>query len=455
MNRFYRKDYIFHNYKFLRKRSMIARIVWNWLQLERNQWVSRSKLENIQFKKLKAIITHAYDEVPFYKKFYDQYGMTPNDLKSLEDIQKFPILSRELVRDTPFKERIATHVNISQCSAYTTSGSTGIPVIVLEDKYSADYLDAYHLRRLVQHGYEPWHKILHFTTQWPPKKETIGTTGNARSGLTKKIRERMVKRLMAGMDINKHIELLKMEQPDFLIAPPSYLKVIAKTIHERNNVKIKPKVIISCGEVLDHSSRTILSSSFGSEVYNGYGCIEIAPMGMAWECRQRLGLHINSDVVFLEFLRDGEPISAGESGEVVATSLFRSATPLIRYRVGDIATPSDDRCPCGRQMPLIKHVDGRIVDFIKMPDESLISPYSLILAIQEIPGVAKFQVRQESKYKITIFIDKGKDFNEGTLTQLNTLCLEIFGTDLQFHIEIVENFPIERGRKFRSVESLL
>jgi phenylacetate-CoA ligase len=404
---------------------------------------------------LKAIITHAYDNVPFYKKFYDQYGVTPSDLKSLDDIQKFPILSRELVRDTTFKERIATHVDISQCTAYTTSGSTGIPVIVLEDKYSADYLDAYHLRRLFEYGYEPWHKILHFTTQWPPKKETIGTTSDARSGLAKKIRERMVKRLMVGLDIDKHIELLKTEQPEFLIAPPSYLKVIAKTIHERNIVNIKPKVLISCGEVLDDSSRTILSSSFGSEVYNGYGCIEIAPMGMAWECRHRSGLHINSDVVFLEFLRDGEPISSGESGEVVATSLFRYATPLIRYRVGDIATPSDEMCPCGRKMPLIKHIDGRIVDFLKTPDGSMISPYSLILTIQEIPGVAKFQVRQESQHKIKILIEKGKDFTQDTLTQLNALCLELFGSDLQFQIEIVEKFPIERGRKFRPVEYLL
>jgi len=433
---------------------MISRAIWNWLQLERNQWLAKSDLEKVQLRKLKAIVAHAYDKVLFYRNLYDQYGVHPNDLKSLEDIQKFPITSRESVRDTPLQERIAAGVDISQCTAYTTSGSTGIPVIVLEDKSSVDYLDAYQLRRLFEYGYRPWHKILHFTTQWKPRKESIGTTGEARSGLVKKIRDRRVKCLMAGWDIDEHLELLKMYSPEFLVAPPSYLKVIVKTMHERGITNIRPKVIISCGEMLDNLTRTFLSSSFGSQVYNGYGCIEIAPLGMAWECRFH-GFHINSDVVFLEFLRDGEPASPGERGEVIATSLFRSATPLIRYRVGDFATPSDEMCPCGRQMPLIKHVDGRMVDLLRMPDGRLISQHSVIIPIEKIPGLAKYKVKQESQHKISISIEKSKDFTERTLTQLREVCLELFGTDVQVHVDIVKNFPIEKGRKFRVVESLL
>jgi phenylacetate-CoA ligase len=237
------------------------------------------------------------------------------------------------------------------------------------------------------------------------------------------------------------------------MAYPSYLRVLAKVLHDRQDNNIKPRIIMTHGEVLDESSRALFDSTFDSQVYNGYGCIEVAPRGMAWECKQRSGLHINSDLVLLEVLKDGEPVSPGERGKVVATSLFRFSTPMIRYRVGDICTLSDDKCACGREMPLIKNIDGRLVDFIELPNGQQIPPYAIMSLLQNISGIGRYQIIQETQNKIVAKIEKSKDFDQTTITNIRDVCTKLFSSDIQLEIDTIEQFPIEIGKKFRVITS--
>ena len=430
---------------------MLARVLWNLLKLRRDQWLPKKTLEKIQLQKLKTIIRHAYDNVPFYRQFYDQHGVHPNQLGSLDDICKFPILSKDLARDLTLKERTAFGVDISRCTIRTSSGSTGVPVSILENNQSSDYYDAYMLRRLLEYGYRPWKKIFRLSTL--PQRSNYPNYEKARTGLMKKFYMNRVKRLVISDDIEKYLDIMVEIQPEFIIGPPSYLKVLAENSRERKITDLSLKVIVSCGEILENSTRNFLSSNLNSQVYDGYGCVEIAPLGMAWECRERSGLHINMDVAFLEFLKDGEPISYGEKGEVVATSLFRFATPMIRYRVGDVATLSNEVCPCGREMPLIENIEGRIVDFLKTPAKGMISPYAVMYALQSIQGIAKYQVIQNKTKKIEINIEKNKKFNKNTITEIRDTCIKLFGFDLQIEVNMIKNFPIKRGQKFRLVKS--
>jgi phenylacetate-CoA ligase len=159
------------------------------------------------------------------------------------------------------------------------------------------------------------------------------------------------------------------------------------------------------------------------------------------------------DVVLLEVLKNGKPVQPGERGEVYVTSLFRTATPMIRYRLGDIVTLSVEVCPCGREMPLIKNIEGRLVDFLRMPDGRMVSPYAVMSAVEGIAGIAKYQFIQESPDRIVVTVERGRDFDPNTITQLKSACHELFGRDLELNVEEVESFPLVRGRKFRPVES--
>jgi phenylacetate-CoA ligase len=246
---------------------------------------------------------------------------------------------------------------------------------------------------------------------------------------------------------------MKKEDPKFIIASPSYLRVIAKAVSDQGITTVKPRVLVTWGEVLDEGTREYLTSNLGSRVYNGYGCTEAAPLGMAWECKERAGLHINCDVVLLEILKDGEPVSPGEKGETFVTSLFRFSTPMIRYRLDDIVTLSDENCQCGREMPMIKNIEGRMIDFVKMPNGRLISPYALMSVVQDIPGIAKYQIVQETKDRMVVKIERGRGFTENTVIQVRNSCSELLDSDIQFDIDVVDRIPIARGRKFRAVES--
>jgi phenylacetate-CoA ligase len=431
---------------------VIARVFWDFLQLQHNQWLPKEALEKIQLKKLKTILAFAYNNVPFFKRFYDQHGAHPSKLRTLDDIRKFPIITKELARDVPLEERTAVGADVSRCTLRTTSGSTGIPVTILEDKRSQDYSDAYFLRRFFEYDFKPWMKTVRLINEPISKPKS---TGDARSELLKKFLRNRFKGLAISEDIKNSLKLIEEENPDFIVSAPSYLNVIAKEANELGITSIRPKAIVSCSEILNEANRNFLSSSFNSPIYDGYGCIEIAPLGMAWECRERLGLHVNMDVVFLEFLKDGEQVSPGEKGEVVATSLFRFATPMVRYKVGDIVTLSDEECTCGREMPLIKNIEGKTVDFLKMVDGRMISPYAVISSIQYIQGIAQFQVVQKKLGKIVINIEKSKKFSQNTIVQVKSVCIELFGYDMEIEINIVEDFPIKRGKKFRLVQSLV
>jgi phenylacetate-coenzyme A ligase PaaK-like adenylate-forming protein len=137
-------------------RIMFARFLWYWLQLHSNQWLPIQELEKIQIKKLKKILSYSYQKVPLYNKYYKQHGVHPNDFKSLKDIHKFPIITKELTRDTSLEDRMSKDVDRSKCVTRKTSGSTGIPVSILDDKYSLSYIDAYLFRRYLEYGYKLW-----------------------------------------------------------------------------------------------------------------------------------------------------------------------------------------------------------------------------------------------------------------------------------------------------------
>jgi len=432
---------------------MFARFFWYWLQLHSSQWLPIQELEKLQFKKLKKILSYSYEKVPFYRKHYDQHRVHPNDLKSLEDLRRFPITTKELARDNPLEERMSVDVDPSQCVTRKTSGSTGIPVSIIDDKHSLSYIDAYLFRRYLEYGYRLWEKISRTDTHPRIELPTL-TTKKTRHELSKQTeRTGRFRSIPLEDGIEKNIEMIKKDHPQILMAYPSYLRVLAKVMNDRKDNSIRPRIIMTHGEVLDESSRTLFNSTFNSQVYNGYGCIEVAPRGIAWECKQRSGLHINSDLVLLEVLKDGEPVSPGERGEVVATSLFRFSTPMIRYRIGDICTLSDEKCSCGREMPLIKNIDGRLVDFIELPDGEQISPYTVMSLFQNIPGIGRYQIIQETKNKIVSRIEKSKEFDQTTITNIKHVCTELFSSDIQLEIDTVEQFPIEIGKKFRVVTS--
>jgi phenylacetate-CoA ligase len=261
---------------------------------------------------------------------------------------------------------------------------------------------------------------------------------------------RKVTRLPLDENLEAHIHLLRQWKPSMIVGPPSYFRsLIAEA--EARGLSLRAKIAVICGEMLDGATRKRVADRLGAEVYETFGVSEVG--GIAWECPSRSGYHLNSDSCIIEFLtEDGEGVAPGEPGQLCVTNLWRKPTPMIRYLTGDTATPAGDECSCGRGLPLVRHIEGRLLDFIQTRAGESISPYRVMFMMEGVPGIGQYKVVQNKDYSIELMIhtiEAPFDEVEPTLKQE---CETLFG-DTPFTITRMEKFRNLTGGKFRPVES--
>ncbi|HKP50886.1 MAG TPA: hypothetical protein VJU17_12765, partial [Gemmatimonadales bacterium] len=187
------------------------------------------------------------------------------------------------------------------------------------------------------------------------------------------------------------VTALQTFRPDVVYGLPSALQEAGRLLRGQGDT-VRARAVFTSGELLQGGMRAEISAAFQAPVYDVYGTSETKEI--AWECSAG-NRHINSDVVHLEAVDDsGRIVPDGVEGDLVATVLVNRAMPLLRYRTGDRGSLRADRCSCGCPMPLLGLVTGRISDVLVMRDGLRISPYALTCAIEQIPGLLRYQVSQ-------------------------------------------------------------
>ena len=424
---------------------MILGMLRNWAQLERSQWWSREALVENQNRKLTEILRYAYQNVPFYRRLYESAQVDPTGISSCKEINRLPIITRQRLRDTPLQNRTAANVDVRKCMPNSTSGSTGPPVTILDDPRFAADQEIAHLRAYMAGGVKPWRRIC-----------KVETTANRprladKLGLWNAIEDRFLRRVWGTDDIHDHMKFYSAWKPEVLIAPTSYYKALL-WFSEQDHVDLSFKVLVSGGELLDDNTRKRIRDSFRADVVDIYDMTEAGIL--SWECPAHRGYHINAESVLVEFLNDEGPVAAGEAGKVYVTSLDRRPTPIIRYFTGDVATPTDDECPCGRGLPLMENIQGRIVDFILTDDGRYLSPYVVILGLVKIQGVENFKLTQKNDSSLDLQIRTSSEGRDEVLRAVHVCCRELFG-NMPLSIRLVEEIQGEHKPKFRPVESHL
>ena len=417
------------------------RKLWYLRKVMKQQWLKTSELEEIQRKMLRKIIKHAYDNVPFYHHKFDSVGVKPDDIKTIDDLKKIPITTKQELRDNFPDSIVAKGIDINKCWSTRTSGSTGVPLTVVWDERAEDYEKAIALRPNLSCGQKIRDKWTFITSP-----DHI---------VTKKWFQKL--RIFAPVyislfdDVKKQIAILEKYNPAILDGYSSSLYLLAKEIKETENDKIHPKIIFTTAELLTDDMRKYIESVFGVKVYDQFGCVELART--AWECPEHCGYHIDIDAVVMEFLSDGEAVASGERGEIVYTGLYNYSMPFIRYAVGDIGVPNDEKCPCGRGLPLMKVVEGRKDAFVQVPGGRIFSPIIWTILLRPFSDIAQFKVIQERKDLIKLQIVKGKGFSQETIDRVKKDIKNVLGEDMNIEVEIVNEIPREKSGKVRSVTS--
>lgn len=410
-------------------------------QARKVQWLKPSGLEELQNKKLRAIVKHAYENTEFYRQKFRTAGVRPEDIRTVDDLHKLPFTTKAELREHSLGSMLAKGVDLSQCIVTETGGSTGIPTKVVYDQAADDFSKAINLRSHVENG-------LKLRSKWA----VFGDPHHEQKPQWfQKMRLFSPKQVSVFDPIDQQTSMLSNFNPEVLDGYTSSIRLLAQAVEENGIEEIRPNVVFGTSELLDSETRKYINSVFDVEMVDHFGCVELNRT--AWECSEHSGYHIDVDAVVMEFINDGVAVASGERGEIVYTGLYNYAMPLIRYQIGDIGVSSDDVCSCGRGLPLMKLIEGRNDSFMQVSDGRVFSPIIWTAIMRQIVGVGQFKAIQEKKDLIRILVVKDSNFSEKTIYQIQHDVKEVMGSGIVVDVEQANEIPKDKSGKVRSVVS--
>jgi phenylacetate-CoA ligase len=423
---------------------MLARYLYYFFKLRRNLRLKPVELMKIQNMKMKVVVRHAYEHVPFYHRKFDKASVKPDDIRSIEDLTKIPMTTKTELQARPLSDLVANTVNLNDCLKQVTSGSTGIPLTIVVDKGAEDFRDAMWARAYYENGLRLMDKLAIIQD---PHRLPHG------EALVERLRSSKRRKISIFDDPECQARILETFRPDAIKGYASSLAILANFLENRGR-KFNPHSIFTGAELLFDTDRKLIASVFDCDVLDYYGSTEFSLLG--WECSHHAGYHINSEGTLIEFIKDGKAVSSGERGDIVCTGLVNYAMPLIRYRIGDEGVPIDMPCPCGRPLPLLKILDGRTGDFLVTLDGKLVPPTAFSpYPFANLRGIKRFRVIQETRKRITIqvVLEKNLSNTDCLFNQATSEIQRVFGESVQVNFQILDNIEKDPTGKLRKIVS--
>lgn len=414
-------------------------------RLVENQWKSRDELKKEQEKKLRNMINFCYKEVPYYHTLFKELKLTPDDIKTIEDLQKIPILNKDTINRNwenfkPLKlKKIKYYVQ-------ATGGSTGTPFKYRLNKFNRFIGLAVVYRGWGYAGYELGDRMILLGGA----SLNIGTKTKMVTmahEITRNIRK-LSSYDMGEKEMKEYTNIFNSFEPKFIRGYASSICFFAKWLEE-NNIEInQPLGVFTTAEKLYPNMRKKIEDVFNCEVYDGYGLNDGGVS--AYECPEHSGLHIDTERSIMEVVdRGGLQLENGE-GEILATSLYNFAMPFIRYNTGDLGYIIDDACSCGRGYKLLKKVVGRQQEMLQTPEGKYIHGGFFSHIFWEVEGVKEFQVIQEALDRIIIKIVQEEDFDKKQLGKIREIVKERSeGWNIEF--KLVDVIDRTKGGKYKYI----
>jgi phenylacetate-CoA ligase len=228
--------------------------------------------------------------------------------------------------------------------------------------------------------------------------------------------------------------------------------LLAEAIQRGNVNGIRVPLVSTTSGVLDPYGRKLLNSVFGARVVDVYAAEESGAV-IAWECPKCSGYHINSDVVIVEFTKNGQPVEPGEDAEIVITNLTGYTMPFIRYALGDIGRMSTSAPACGRSLPLMESISGRSGDYILLTSGRKIVPHPFFIIMDETAGIGEWQLVQEDLHHLIVRLTMPYGKDPKRIQQIQEELKKLVGESVGIQIEVVEQLRKNRSEKLRSVIS--
>ena len=414
-----------------------------WLRLRRSQYYSEKKMQALEWRLLARILDQCFENSPYYRKRFVEWGLHRADFQSLDDLVKIPILTKEELREHMSMFRTADYERYRPCKQVTT-GTTGKPLTVYWD------LDS---------------NILEFVCMWrsfswsgykigQPFLDLRSRVMNAPKGYLWNWKCRgleMSSDHMTPQDVEMIAGVLERYRIKLWRGHPAAICHMLHLFETKGRSYRKPKCICVSSEALLPRQRDYIESQTGVPVCDHYGLTE--HNAFISQCPQG-GYHIAREYGIIEILReDGTPAAPGEEGRIVATGLHNKAFPLLRYETGDYAVQSDKRCSCGRTLPLVESLTGRISDRLLTTDGRWVSGLQFVL--DSVRNIRTAQLVQREEGTLDVYFVPTPSYTRDCEASVISDLKEKLGRDMEIHIHLVERVPFSATGKFKMVVSKL
>ncbi len=428
----------------LRRRSTFGL----WRELQRSQWHPQWRVDDLRLTKLRELVGVALTQTACYG---DLANLPPSwRPTTLEDLAQLPLLDKQTISD--HREGLTNWAVPGGAIRYRTGGSSGVPLIFYIDRRRQSWDRAARIRAHEWWGVLPGDREAHV---WNSPVEL------AAADRLKRFRDRLTnERLLPASDLSPEtvrgfVHALRRFRPHCVFGYPSALTLLSTLATDAKlRLDTLPVQVVFCtAEVLYEHQKRIISEVFGgAPVANNYGSREAG--FIAHECPEGR-MHVTSENVIVEILRDGQPVERGQTGEIVVTQLDNHAMPFLRYRTGDIGALAPDLCPCGRGLEVMQVVKGRSNDFLIAPDGRWVHGSAVHAVLSGIPGIRTFQLRQDRDHHVRVLLVKDGSFPPEGEERIRRGLLQRLGRGASVSVEPRDEIPPGESGKFRYIISEL
>ncbi|MDR1135646.1 MAG: phenylacetate--CoA ligase [Clostridiales Family XIII bacterium] len=319
---------------------------------------SRENMRALQSERLVKTVKHVYENVAYYRKLMDEKGVEPGDIKSIDDLNKLPFLTKSDLRDAyPYgllALPLADAVRIQ-----STSGTTGRRVVAFYTQHDIDIWDECCARAIVAAGGSK-NDVVHVSYGYG-----LFTGGPGLNGGSHKVGSLTLP--MSSGNTERQLQFMMDLDATILCCTPSYAAFLAENIIQQGlQDKISLKAGIFGAEAWSEEMRHDIENKLNIKAYDIYGLTEISGPGVSFECTEQTGMHVNEDHFIPEIIDPdtGDVLPDGTQGELVFTCISKEAFPLLRYRTRDLCVLTRDECSCGRTLVKMSRITGRTDDML-------------------------------------------------------------------------------------------
>lgn len=431
----------------LRRRKTLGYLA----EYERNQWLSPEAVEVLQWAKLKRLVEHCWREVPYYRRQWAALGIAPDDIRSLADYQRLPMLGKSEIREN-FADLQASSWR-GRLMFKATGGSTGEPLRFGYTRESYERRLAVMWRgyrwagaRIARRTLYLWGGAVGDPSWQEVCKERLYHLAFNRRMLD------VFRMSESGMHL--YAEEISRFRPEVIVGYAGPLYELSRWLLRNGKQVPRPQSVLSAAEGLEEFQRETIAKAFGCPVYNTYGCREF--MLIASQCADCGNLHVNADHLLVELAETSTNADGTQTGDIAITDLHNWGMPLLRYRNGDMATRASGYRPsCKIGLPVLQRIEGRKLDMLRTPDGHILPGEFFPHMLKDIAGVVRFQVVQERLDAFTLLVVPGNAFGVDQETAIRAELTKVLGSATALEIRRVDDIPLTPTGKHRVTVSRL